>query len=330
MKKIQDLKICITGAGGFIGRRLMEILRERGATVSGLEINPESASLLSRENFQIFTGSTSDPEILKKFLMGNDIVIHTAAIVNEDGSFDEFREVNVRSTILIANLAKELGLRGMVHLSSVMVYGFDYIENVDENGELKGEGNPYCTTKIEGERALKEIMTAEFGIIFIRPGDVYGPGSKPWVVRPLQLMKMGLFSLPDGGMGIMNCTYIDNLCEGILLTIVNEAYGETFNITDGECITWKEYFYGLADAGGYRKPIRLPLSLAILLLEVVSFMIKLGGRPSPVSREGIKFVLRKNSVSIHKAKNILNYKPVISMKEGLSITYDWVRKNFIG
>lgn len=326
---IKNTKICITGIGGFIGKRLAEILKERGAIVSGLEIDPNTANKLRDLGYNVITGNTTNRLDLEKFLDNQDFLVHTAAIVKEGGSLEEFREVNVKSSVNLAIKAKEKGLKGMIHLSSVMVYGFEYTENISEDGELRGENNPYCITKIEGERELLKILTKDFGIIFIRPGDVYGADSKPWVLRPLELMKMGLFSLPDGGSGKMNATYIDNLCQGIILGIEKEAYGEAFNITDGTTITWKDYFGQLAKAGGFSEPLSLPTFIARSLVDVVNLFFSFTGKPSPVSSDGINFILRKNAVSIEKAKRLLGYEPIVSLEEGLRITYDWVRKQKI-
>jgi nucleoside-diphosphate-sugar epimerase len=325
--KLKNTKICITGIGGFIGKRLAEILKEKGAIVSGLEIDSNTSNKLRELGYRVITGNTSNHQDIDQLLENQDFVVHTAAIVKEGGSLEEFREVNVKATVNLAVRAKEMGLRGMVHLSSVMVYGFDYIENISEDGELRGENNPYCITKIEGERELLKIMTPEFGIILIRPGDVYGADSKPWVLRPLELMKMGLFSLPDGGSGKMNATYIDNLCEGIILGIEKEVYGEAFNITDGTTISWRDYFYQLAEAGGYSKPLSLPTFIAKSLVDVVNLFFSFTGKPSPVSSDGINFILRKHAVSIDKAKKILGYKPLVSLEDGLKRTLDWVKNN---
>src|SRR5206468_3894419 len=106
-----------------------------------------------------------------------------------------------------------------VHLSSVMVYGFSYLPDVDESGPMRGEGNPYCETKIESERAVLSLDSRDFGVAVIRPGDVYGPGSVPWIARPLAMMQKGRFFLPDGGRGVINPVYVDNLVDGIFLAM---------------------------------------------------------------------------------------------------------------
>lgn len=320
--------ICITGIGGFIGNRLAELFSEKGAIVSGIEIDPEKVKNLQNKGFTVYQGSTNDNQLLGKALEGCDIVLHTAAIVREGGNLEEFRSVNVQASVEIAKIAKNLGVQVMVHFSSVMVYGFTYPPFITENGELRGEDNPYCITKIEGERELSKLIDPNFGIIFIRPGDVYGPNSMPWVMRPLDLMKRGLFALPDGGNGKINLTYIDNLAHGVYLAIQEKAYGEAFNITDGETLTWKEYFTRLADAGGHTHPMVLPAFLLKGLVRALGFGYSLMGEEPPVSEEGVNFLLRQNQVSIEKARTKLGYNPKVPMPDGVRKTMDWVSQNY--
>jgi nucleoside-diphosphate-sugar epimerase len=320
--------ICITGIGGFIGNRLAELFSEKGAIVSGIEIDPEKVKNLQKKGFTVYQGSTNDNQLLGKALEGCDIVLHTAAIVREGGNLEEFRRVNVQASVEIAKIAKTLGVKVMVHFSSVMVYGFTYPPFITENGELRGEDNPYCITKIEGERELSKLIDPNFGIIFIRPGDVYGPNSMPWVMRPLDLMKRGLFALPDGGNGKINLTYIDNLAHGVYLAIQEKAYGEAFNITDGETLTWKEYFTRLADAGGHTHPMVLPAFLLKGLVRALGFGYSLMGEEPPVSEEGVNFLLRQNQVSIEKARTKLGYNPKVPMPDGVRKTMDWVSQNY--
>ncbi|TGM53526.1 NAD-dependent epimerase/dehydratase family protein [Leptospira adleri] len=318
--------VCITGIGGFIGRRLAEIAKERGIQVRGIELDPIKAEALRKEGFTVIQGNTGDRSALKEAVTGSDYVIHTAAIVREGGSLEEFRKVNVDSTVELAKIAKASGVKGMIHYSSVMVYGFSYPADISEEGPFRGEGNPYCMTKIEGESALRPLnVPSSFGILFIRPGDVYGPGSGPWVVRPIQLMKKRLFSLPSGGKGRINLTYVDNLVEGTLLALEKEAWGEAFNITDGTTLTWKEYFFQVADAAGLSRPLSAPAWFLKVMIFVMGIFYKLLGKEPPATTEGVNFILRENPVSIEKAKSILGYQPKVETKEALQLTRTWIK-----
>ncbi|MCG6169574.1 NAD-dependent epimerase/dehydratase family protein [Leptospira sanjuanensis] len=326
MKNLRGKTVCITGIGGFIGKRLAEIAHERGILVRGIELDPVRADELRKQGFTVIVGSTSDSNALAAAVKGSDYVLHTAAIVREGGSLEEFRKVNVYSSVELAKIARKAGAKGMVHYSSVMVYGFTYPPFVTEQGPFRGEGNPYCITKIEGESALLKLNDPpKFGILFIRPGDVYGPGSGPWVVRPIQLMKKKLFSLPNGGKGRINLTYVDNLVEGTLLALEKQAWGEAFNITDGTTMTWREYFDRLAESAGLSKPLSAPAWFLKGLILLMGAACKLIGKEPPATKEGVNFILRENPVSIEKAKSLLGYRPKIETETALKKTSDWVR-----
>jgi len=79
---------------------------------------------------------------------------------------------------------------------------------------LADENNPYCQTKIEAEKEVLKLNKPDqpenFGVIVIRAGDVYGPGSIPWIVRPVQMMQQKLFAYANDGKGVMNHLYVDN------------------------------------------------------------------------------------------------------------------------
>ncbi|PJZ56197.1 NAD-dependent epimerase/dehydratase family protein [Leptospira barantonii] len=324
--KLKGKTVCITGIGGFIGKRLAEIAKEKGIHVRGIELDSRRAEELRKQGFDVVVGSTSDRKALEEAVQGSDYVLHTAAIVREGGSLEEFRKVNVHSSLELAEIAKASGAKGMVHYSSVMVYGFSYPPFITEEGPFRGENNPYCITKIEGESALIRLNDPpKFGVLFIRPGDVYGPGSGPWVVRPIQLMKKGLFSLPNGGKGRINLTYVDNLVEGTLLALEKEEWGEAFNITDGTTMTWKEYFYKLADSAGISKPFSAPAWVLKCLIVLMSGAYKLIGKEPPATKEGVNFILREHPVSIEKAKKKLGYQPKITTEEALKKTSDWIK-----
>lgn len=296
-------------------------------TVRGLDANPERSRIAQEEGATVIVGDLLDPAVLTEALKGADIVLHTAAIVREGGKLEDFRRINVEGSVLVARTARSAGARAMAHLSSVMVYGFRFPPDITEEGPYRGEGNPYCITKIESESALLEENTdpAKFGIVIIRPGDVYGPGSEPWIVRPLDLMRKGLFSLVDGGRPVINHVYVDNLAEGIFLALEKEAWGEAFNITDGMATTFKEFYARLAKMAGLRPPRVLPAWLVKLSLHIVNFFETILRRPHIALPGGVEFIRRPHAYSIDKANHVLGYRPDISLDQGMAKTEQWLR-----
>lgn len=329
--ELKGRTIAITGIGGFIGLRAAELARSRGMKVRGLDLSAEAASRARALGAEVVIGGTTDERAAAEACSGADIILHTAAIVKEGGSMDEFRRVNVGGTTAVARAARSTGAKVFVHLSSVMVYGFTYPRNVTETGPRRGENNPYCQTKIESEDAILGMNDPpRFGVIVIRPGDVYGPGSVPWVIRPVSLMRSGRFALVDGGRGIMNHVYVDNLVDGIFLAVIHDAFGEAFNITDGAETTFREYFTRLAKAAAVRRPFPVPSVVLRPLARVAAAVDRIRGREPQFTPDAVAFVTRPHSYSVEKARKLLGYEPAIGLDEGMRRTGDWLQERGLG
>jgi nucleoside-diphosphate-sugar epimerase len=319
--ELRGTRLFITGIGGFIGCRLAERALERGVQVSGLEISKSAAEAARRtlgSDVALHVADVHDTAALSEAIAGARIVVHTAAIVREDGDMEEFRRVNVRGPVVVAKAASAAGVDVFVHLSSIMVHGFEFPDDVTEDGPLRGENNAYCQTKIESEAALAECCAPGGpGLIVIRPGDVYGPGSMPWVERPVDLMRRRLFALPDGGRGILNHVYIDNLIDGLLLAIEREKVGETYAITDGVRTTCREYFDALARAAGAPRPIAIPAWLLKGVATARAGALRLLGRAPDMNASSVDYLLRPGRYSIEKARRELGYEPAIDLEAGM-------------
>ena len=160
-------------------------------------------------------------------------------------------------------------------------------------GHFAGENNAYCQTKIEAETQLLPLNSPpDFGVIIIRAGDVYGPGSIPWIVRPILMMRQKLFAYANDGKGVINHVYIDNLIDAIFLAIEKETYGEIFNITDGEDTSWKEYFMRLAAIEGLPAPMSLPKDEMKLFLKLRHQGQKLFRKKADILPESVDFMSR--------------------------------------
>ncbi|MBW4616931.1 MAG: NAD(P)-dependent oxidoreductase [Desmonostoc vinosum HA7617-LM4] len=327
---LSQYTLLITGIDGFIGLRTAELAIAQGMKVRGLQSSLENDKKVQNLGIEVITGSINDTTIAQKACQGVDIVLHTDQIAEEAGSLEHFRKINVEGSVNIAQAAKNIGVKTFVHLSSVMVYGFNYPNGVTESGPLSHENNPYCQTQIEAEAALLKLNNPpDFGIVIIRSGDVYGPGSIPWVVKPILMMRQKLFAYANDGKGVINHLYIDNLINAIFLAIEKETYGEIFNITDGQETSWKEYFTHLAAVEGLPAPFSLPKDEMKLFLQMRVQGQKLFRKKVDILPESVDFMTRPYAYSIEKAKKLLNYQPIIDLEEGIKITHQWLQKTDI-
>ncbi len=317
------MRIAISGVGGFMGLRFAERATERGDTVVGLERDERAATKARAPGREIIVGDVCDPKDAARLCEGAEVVFHTAAIVGEGGDFGPYRRVNVGGTRTMVEAARAAGVRQFVHVSSVMVYGFDYPADIGEDGPLRGEDNAYCQTKIESEEAAEKAR-GELMLTIVRPGDVYGPLSVPWVLRPLQLMKQGLFVLPKDA-GLINQVHIDNLCDAVFLAVDKRAAG-TFNVTDDAAMPMERYFSRIAELIG--KTVRtLPSGLLRPTFGALERVFDFVGKEPPARAVAMRFLQRRNAYSIARAKKTLGYAPRIGFEEGMAGIAAFVREH---
>lgn len=313
-------KVLITGANGFIGKALADRLRDLGAEVVGVDLNPDEAGGVIR-------GSTTEPEPWAGVLDEVDAVVHTAAVVSNVAPYDKAWEVNVVGTRRVLEAAAAAGVRRFLHLSSVIAYGFDFPDGVDETFPVRVTGrSTYGDTKVNSEAVVLAAHAAgEIDVTVIRPTDVYGPGSV-WVREPIALVKAGQMMLPDGGRGIFHIAYIDNFVDGVMLALASDkAAGQVFTIGDAAPVTCLEYFGRLADlAGG--KVRTLPSRVAYPLLDAVGAVQRRIGKASELSAATALMLNRKGGYSIDKARTLLGYEPLVGFDEGMRRTEEWARE----
>lgn len=322
------MNIAISGIGGFIGKRVAERALSKGYSVKGMDKDAHVVEQIKKELFvESFVGNITNENDCLKLCKEADVVLHTAALVKEEGNWDVFRQVNVQGTLNMAKSAKEFKVRHFIHISSVMVYGFDYPPHCIEETNLKGDNNPYCTTKIEAEKAILPLGDDTFGITIIRPGDVYGPGSIPWVIRPLEMKASMQFVLPDDGKGVFNSLYIDNLVDALFLCIEEQAYGKIYNVTDDAPVTNKEYFSTLFSMAGAGSILYIPKSVLYPISSIAKTVFGYFNKESEVNPQAIRYLLRPHSYSCRKIKEELDYYPKIALAEGMKITYGWLKQS---
>ena len=313
-------RLAITGIGGFIGLRMAQRARELGWQVSGVDISESALDRARAAGAEVQLGDVTDADSLKPAFAGADWIFHTAAVVQEDGPRELYERINNDGTDTVCRVARACGVPRLVHLSSIMVYGFDYPQNVAEDGPFDGSANLYNETKLSSERiALSHNAPGEgFGVIVIRPGDVYGLGSVPWVQRPLEAMKSGQFVLPDSGRGVINHVHADNLIDGVLLAVQADACGQAFNITDDVATPGREYFGHLLRMLGKQ---RVPTAPSWLLHGGLKLAWALGPRfgiTPPMQAAALRFLTRQHKISCARAQRELGYHPQRNLEQGMA------------
>jgi nucleoside-diphosphate-sugar epimerase len=313
-------KVFISGALGFIGSVLGERYRAAGAEVRGVDVraDPERG---------VVQGDIAEAGPWQEHVAGSDLVINTAAYVGFGGDLDDVWRVNVLGTRRMIDAAQRGGAERFVQFSSVTTFGFDYPDNVDETYPVRLTGNPYPDSKIASEQVtLQAHVAGDVAATIIRPGDVYGPGSRGWTVLPVKMIKSGQMVLPDGGHGQIGPVYVDNLVDGVTLAAGSpEAVGQTFTIADGYAIDIGDFFGHYARMLGKSPPRTLPTAVARSIAAAGGRIEKALGRDTEMSAASIDYLAKRGGYSIEKARRVLGYEPKVTLEEGMRRCEEWLR-----
>jgi len=313
--------VFITGANGFIGRALAQRYRSLGVDVRGVDLVADPQS-------NVVAGDVCAVDGWRTHLDGAEVVIHTAAVVSMEAPMHAAWEVNCRGTRRLLTACRDLGVSRFVQLSSVNAYGFDFPDGVDEAWPLITNGNSYTDTKITGEHlVLAAHAGRELDCTIIRPGDVYGPASRAWVVAPLEAMKARQFLLPDHGRWIFSPIYIDDLVDGVVLAAGSRAgAGQIFNITHGTGVSCADFFGHHWRWLGRKGAIpSLPKGIAMAVADAGGRLARWAGRHSELGRGTLGLFARPGTYSIEKARRLLGFEPKVDLADGMCRTESWVR-----
>jgi nucleoside-diphosphate-sugar epimerase len=278
MQKPEGSLVVVTGANGFVGRRLVKILQAQDLLVrQATRSLPENTLPHDWVSVGDFDASTDFNNILDSRV---DAVIHLAARVHclNDHVLDSYlayRRVNVEGTIGLAKQAANRGVRRFIFLSSAKVNGEctapKYAFSTDAHPQPQ---DPYGISKWEAEQALRKIAS-ETGmeVVIIRPPLVYGPGVKAnfqsmmnWLARGVPLP---LAAVTENRRSLVA---LDNLVD-LMVTCLNHpaAANQTFMVSDGEDLSTADLLRRMGEAQG-TPARRTSLASHSWLLRVPSFM----------------------------------------------------------
>lgn len=313
----------ITGATGFVGRHLTELLAAEGWAIRALVRPTSDVSQLRQVGAELFQGSLDDPATLRRAGEGVDVVYHLAAVTGLRAEKD-FDRANVEGTrnVVAAVRSAESPAGRLVYLSSYAACGPSEPGTPRTVGETPAPLTAYGRTKLAGEEIVRSAGPAGTQSIVLRIPVVYGPGDHA-LLPYFRLVRLGLAPAPAGGERELHLIYVRDLARA--LRHAADAAGGTYAVADPTVHRWWELVDAIAGAVG-RKPWRvtLPAPLVRGAAAVVEGVGSVLGRPTVFNREKADEMLATAWVcDLRGSEALLPPEEVTPLDEGISQTVRW-------
>ena len=335
--------LLITGASGFIGSRVVEVLLRYGFRDLRCFVRPSSnldvlngiIESYKDARITILAGNLMSREACERATRDVSVIYHLAAGTSGKSFASTYMNSVVTTRNLLDTTLKSKSMKRFLNVSSFTVYDNMRLKRgalLDETCEIEkhpeNRGEAYCFGKVKQEELLQEY-SKEYNIPFVimRPGVVYGPGNQSISGR-VGIDTFGIF-LHMGGSNRIPLTYVDNCAEAIVLGgLVKNIDGEIFNIVDDELPKSRQFLKFYKKNVGYFKSIYVPKLLSYFfsyLWEKYSEWSR-GQLPPAFNRKRWSSDWKGNCYSNEKLKKLLGWKPRVSFEEGSRRYFAYCKK----
>ena len=302
-------KVLITGSSGFIGKNLINFLKEK-KEFSLVTVSRDKPELVddTKNHFQVSSIDSSTD--WSNSLKGVDLVIHLAGIAHRSGTNEEYKEINVNGALKLAKQALDASVKRLVYVSSIKVNGEQtHSGKIFKADDLPNPQDSYAKFKYKVETELRKISRdTDLEVVIIRPVLVYGPGVKSNLLSLMKWIKKRL-PLPLGNANNKRSfVSIKNLNSFIYICLIHpKAQNETFLVSDQTSISISNLVEKLSLTLTTKKPLFVPFPKIIL-----STFLLLIGRGDIATK-----LLKSLEVDIEKNSKLLDWKPIQSTEEGI-------------
>jgi NAD dependent epimerase/dehydratase len=258
--RLKQKRVLVTGADGFIGSHLTEMLVKRGAKVRALsQYNSfnhwgwlEDVDCL--DDIEVLTGDVRDPHYCKSAAKDIDLIFHLAALVAIPYSYiapDSYIDTNVKGTLNICQAALDHGCERVIHTSTSEVYGTAQYVPIDEKHPIRPQ-SPYSASKIGADSiAMSFHYALNLPLTIARPFNAYGPRQSARAVIPAIISQIaaGKERIRLGDVSpTRDFTYVTDTCRGLIaLAECDRSVAETVNIGSNHEISIEKIFHLIRD-----------------------------------------------------------------------------------
>jgi nucleoside-diphosphate-sugar epimerase len=325
----------ITGASGFIGTRLCELLDQHGLQqYTPLVRSPVAAAALRARWPHLAVGDLLNTVDLKRAMQGCDSIVHLA-----------HSDRGPEATRRLVDCAIERGIGRFVHVSTMSVHGPAPGPEAarEETARIGRYDHDYSDSKAEQEEIVQAAHDrGDLQVVILRPTVVYGPHSH-FVLQVIEQARAGTVTMFDHGTGLCNAVYVDDVCDAIDAALVRaEATGQAMFINGDDTVSWGEFINAFAamvepapqvinlssaEALSYWAA-NPPVHANSLLGRIAIKLKKLGGWQPPLAPWPHAGRVQREifPVAFHneKAKRVLDWAPKFDFPHGVSATRSWL------
>ncbi len=314
------MSVLVTGASGFLGSHIAEILAGSGHAVR-LLLRPSSSREFLKFDHEVAIGDVTDTESLGAAAQGVDVVVHAAGLIKAR-SAAEFAAVNDQGTANIVQACTEVtsGVR-FIYISSLAARG------PGDGSSPSAPVTEYGRTKLAGEKRLLESSLAERSTIFRMP-VIYGPRD-PALLPVFLGAKFRFIPLLNGGRNKISLIYATDAATAVQSVIDGPtALGPvTYTPEDGSVHTWRDLVGAVEDAVGHRATkVPLPRVAFAAAASVTASFAKIRNRAEVFTPEKVDEMAQEQWVCFGETLTAdTGWRPGVQIGEGASLTYRWYR-----
>jgi nucleoside-diphosphate-sugar epimerase len=320
--------ILITGGNGFLGRHLIEALRDRGDEVRVLALPSEDTSWLESRGVAVYRGDVRESDTLDTPIRSVDAVVHLAGLMGVWRPYADYHAVNVRGTLNVCRAALAAEVERLVHVSSSIVYGLALEREVDEECPLSPFPHPYPVTKAEGDRlVLRMSADDQLPAVIIRPDQFFGPGDRLHFAHLADRLRAGTAISIGSGENALPLVYVTDVVQALVLALEHPAaIGRAYNISSDGTLSQRAFLTAIAREIGARPP---RLHIPYRLLYAAGYAAELSAMAArrkfapPATRFGVAFLGTDSRAAIRRATQELGYLPQVDLSEGVRLAAAW-------
>ena len=307
--------VAVTGADGFIGSHLVEALLDNGCKVRALaQYNSFNnwgwlEEIAPHENLDVWCGDVRDPEFCRKFTEGADTVFHLAALIAIPYSYiapDSYIDTNIKGTLNICQAARDNGNQRLLVTSTSEVYGTAKYVPIDEKHPRQPQ-SPYSATKIAADAiALSFFNAFDLDVTVVRPFNTYGPRQSARAIIPTIITQIasGIKEIKVGDLSpTRDFNFVTDTCRGFIdIAKSKDTKGLEINIATGREVSMETLFKTIAN-----------------LMEADVRWVTDSQRLRPSKSEVFRLLGDNKKITA-----LTDWKPRVSLEEGLKKTIDWI------